>query len=94
MRRRKMSPSACVQNVALGWPSALYNCLCRNSSFFNRLFNNVSWSANNKKSVEGQLDMYNYKLAEIAHEIDKIDLNQVTPIDALNILIKIKNKMK
>lgn len=47
-----------------------------------------------KKIVAGQLDMYNYKLAEIAHEIDKIDLNQVTPIDALNILIKIKNKMK
>ena len=47
-----------------------------------------------KKVVSGQLDMYNYKLAEIAHEIDKVDLNQVTPIDALNILIKIKDKMK
>lgn len=30
----------------------------------------------NKKETAGQLDMYNYKLAEIAHEIDKIDLNQ------------------
>ena len=38
----------------------------------------------NKKVAEGQLDMYNYKLAEIAHEIDKIDLNSLTPIDALN----------
>jgi len=37
--------------------------------------------------------MYNYKLAEIAHEIDKINLNELTPIDALNILQKIKEKM-
>ena len=47
----------------------------------------------NKKVTEGQLDMYNYKLAEIAHEIDKIDLNSLTPIDALNTLVKIKDKM-
>lgn len=38
--------------------------------------------------------MYNYKLAEIAHELDKIDLNQLTPIDALNTLLKMKEKMK
>ena len=38
--------------------------------------------------------MGNYKLAEIATEIDKIDLNSLTPIDALNILVKIKEKMK
>ena len=47
----------------------------------------------NKKQPEGQLDMYNYKLAEIAHELDKIDLNNLTPIDALNTLVKIKEKM-
>ena len=47
----------------------------------------------NKKVAEGQLDMYNYKLAEIAHEIDKIDLNSLTPIDPLNTLVKIKDKM-
>ena len=47
-----------------------------------------------KKQVEGQFDMYNYKLAEIAHEIDKINLNELTPIDALNTLSKIKEKMK
>ena len=46
-----------------------------------------------KKQVSGQLDMYNYKLAEIAHEIDKINLNELTPIDALNTLVKIKEKM-
>ena len=48
----------------------------------------------NKKQPEGQLDFYNYKLAEIAHEIDKINLNETTPIDALNTLIKIKEKMQ
>ena len=48
----------------------------------------------NKKETAGQLDMYNYKLAEIAHEIDKIDLNQLTQIDALNTLLKMKEKMK
>ena len=47
----------------------------------------------NKKIVSGQLDMYNYKLADIAHELDKINLNELTPIDALNILVKIKEKM-
>lgn len=47
----------------------------------------------NKKQVEGQLDMGNYKLAEIAQELDKIDLNGLTPIDALNTLARIKEKM-
>ena len=47
-----------------------------------------------KKVVEGQFDMFNYKLAEIAHEIDKINLNELTPIDALNTLVKIKEKLK
>ena len=46
-----------------------------------------------KKQTEGQLNLYNYKLAEIAHEIDKINLNELTPIDALNTLSKIKEKM-
>ena len=43
-----------------------------------------------KKVVSGQLDMYNYKLADIAHELDKINVNEITPIDALNILMKLK----
>jgi DNA mismatch repair ATPase MutS len=46
-----------------------------------------------KKIVEGQFDMFNYKLAEIAHEIDAINLNELTPIDALNTLQRIKEKM-
>jgi DNA mismatch repair protein MutS len=48
----------------------------------------------NKNKVEGQFDMFNYKLAEIAHEIDKVNLNELTPIDALNTLVRIKEKMK
>ena len=47
----------------------------------------------NKKVMAGQLDFYNYKLAEIAHELDKVNLNELTPIDALNVLSKMKEKM-
>lgn len=47
-----------------------------------------------KSEQQGQLNLYNYKLAEVAHEIDKINLNELTPIDALNILVKIKEKIK
>ncbi len=47
----------------------------------------------NKQVAAGQLDLYNYKLAEIAHEIDKININELTPIDALNEIVKIKEKL-
>lgn len=43
-----------------------------------------------KKASAGQLDMYNYKIAEIAHELDKINVNELTPIDAMNILVRLK----
>ena len=56
--------------------------------------NNNKEDRASKKQVEGQFDMYNFKLAEIAHEIDKINLDELTPIDALNTLVKIKEKMK
>ena len=56
--------------------------------------NNKSVQKESKKEVSGQLDMYNYKLAEIAHELDKVDLNELTPIDALNTLVNMKEKMK
>ncbi len=46
-----------------------------------------------KKKVEGQFDMFNYKLAEVAHELDMVNLNELTPIDALNTLVRIKEKM-
>ena len=47
-----------------------------------------------KKQVSGQLDMYNYKLADIATELDKININELTPIDALNTIVRIKEKLK
>ena len=48
----------------------------------------------NKKVAAGQLDLYTYKLSEIAQEVDKIDINTLTPIDALNWVVKIKEKMQ
>ena len=47
-----------------------------------------------KNESADQIDMYNYKIAEVAHEIDRIDFNQLTPIDALNHLYKIQNKLR
>lgn len=47
-----------------------------------------------KKQVEGQFDFFNIKLADIASELDKVNVNELTPIDALNILVKMKEKMK
>ena len=58
------------------------------------ILNGKTQEKQDKKQVEGQFDMFNYKLAEIAHEIDKINLNELTPIDALNTLVRIKEKMK
>ena len=40
------------------------------------LRDNKSKEKEDKKQVAGQFDMLNYKIAEIAHEIDKIDLNR------------------
>ena len=40
------------------------------------LRDNKSKEKEDKKQVAGQFDMFNYKIAEITHEIDKIDLNR------------------
>lgn len=45
------------------------------------ILTNKKQEKQDKKQVEGQFDMYNYKLAEIASEIDKINLNELTPIE-------------
>jgi len=58
------------------------------------ILNDKAIGKDKKKQTEGQLDMYNYKLAEIAHELDKTNIEELTPVDALNILSKIKEKMK
>ena len=47
-----------------------------------------------KKQVEGQFDLFNLKLADISHELDKININELTPIDALNTLVKLKEMLK
>lgn len=52
----------------------------------------VKESKEEKKQVEGQMDLYNLQFADIAHELDKINVNELTPIDALNVLVKIKRK--
>ena len=54
----------------------------------------VAESASNAyKMIPENIDINNYKIAEVAHEIDKIDFNQITPIEALNTLVKIKEKL-
>lgn len=40
---------------------------------------------------KGEDSMYNYKLAEMTHELDKINVNELTSIDAMNILVKLKD---
>ena len=57
------------------------------------VLNNKKIEKENKNVTEGQLTMYNYKLAELAQELDKVDVNELTPIEALNTLVKIKEKM-
>ena len=53
----------------------------------------VKESKESKKQVEGQIDLYNLQFADIAHELDKVNLNELTPIEALNVLVKIKGKL-
>ena len=57
------------------------------------ILNNKKMEKENKNVAEGQLTMYNFKLAEIAHELDKVNVNELTPIEALNTLVRIKEKM-
>ena len=47
-----------------------------------------------KKVVQGQVDLFGYKAGEIAEEIRKLDIMEMTPIDALNYLYKLKSKVE
>ena len=47
-----------------------------------------------KKQVEGQFDLFNMRLADISHELDKINVNELTPIEALNTLVRLKESLK
>ena len=40
-----------------------------------------------------QVDLFNYKLSEIEADLKKINLDELTPIDALNTLVKMKSKL-
>ena len=44
-------------------------------------------------AMQNQFDLFNYKLGEIASDIDKININELTPIEALNTLMKLKMKL-
>ena len=46
-----------------------------------------------QKEAVDDVNIFNYKIAEVAHEIDRIDFNSLTPIDALNTLVKLKEKL-
>lgn len=58
------------------------------------IMNGKAESKSEKAENAGQLSMYNYKLAEIASKLDGVHLDSITPIEALNILQKMKDKMK
>ena len=58
------------------------------------IMNGKAESKSEKAENAGQLSMYNYKIAEIASELDGVHLDSITPIEALNILQKMKDKMK
>ena len=46
-----------------------------------------------KEQVAGQFDMFNTGFSDLAHELDKVNLNILTPIDALNTLAKLKEML-
>ncbi|MBQ9313854.1 MAG: DNA mismatch repair protein MutS [Clostridia bacterium] len=77
-----------------GIPNVIVN---RANQILNELKEGSYAVAQMKESKKGndiaQVDMFNYKLGEIATELEKIDVNELTPIDALNTLVKMKNKL-
>lgn len=56
---------------------------------------NIGHKDDKKKNneVEGQIGMFDYKAAEIMKYINKIDLEDISPKEALDVLYKIKDKM-
>ena len=57
------------------------------------VLNNAKNEGKKATNVAGQFDLFNYKLGEIASELDKINVNELTPVDALNVLVKLKSKL-
>ena len=58
-------------------------------------FTNKAQKENKKPAaaMAAQFDLFNYRLGEIASELEKVNLNELTPIDALNVLAKMKAKL-
>ena len=54
---------------------------------------NKKLTESEKQEAQGQISMYNYKLAEISQELDKVDINNITPMDAFEILKKLKSEL-
>ncbi len=48
---------------------------------------------NKSNAIVGQVDMFNIKGVKIADELERLKLDGVTPIDALNILYKLKEEL-
>ena len=42
---------------------------------------------------EVQVDMFNYKMAGVASVLEKLDIDELTPKDALEVLYKLKEKL-
>ena len=43
---------------------------------------------------EIQVDMFNYKIAEVAKILEKTNLDELAPKEALDVLYKLKEKLK
>ncbi len=80
-----------VPQVVTAKANEILQSLERKNIAYNKI--NIASGISEPKQVAEQDVNYNFKIAEVAHEIDKIDFNQLTPIDALNTLVKIKEKL-
>lgn len=47
----------------------------------------------NKIQDVSQYDLFNYKAVQVAQDIEKLDLNDITPVEALNLLYKFKEQI-
>ena len=76
-----------------------YNIIFKSARSITIELENNDISKKNSKEIKksapviGQVDMFNLKGAKIADELTRLDLNGVTPIDALNILYKLKDEL-
>ena len=65
----------------------------KEANFVNEMKQNKVPSQSQAVPSFGQMDLYNFRLGEVANELEKINLDELTPINALNILAKMKEKL-